>query len=95
MAVVVEIEEAAACLGAKPLQVFRYILVPALLPAWLTGFALAACLGLLVFVDFLRANTPWVVYWNYEEKYAVNPVLEFLHPKAFRFGHEGRGWERA
>lgn len=40
-----EIEEAATCLGAKPWQVFRHILLPTLLPAWLTGFALAFARG--------------------------------------------------
>ncbi|MFO5689573.1 ABC transporter permease subunit, partial [Klebsiella pneumoniae] len=40
-----EVEEAPACLGARPLQVSRHILVPALLPAWLTGFALAFARG--------------------------------------------------
>ena len=40
-----EIEEAATCLGAKPWQVFRHILFPTLLPAWLTGFALAFARG--------------------------------------------------
>jgi len=41
-----EVEEAAACLGARPLQVVRHVLLPALLPAWLTGFALAFARGL-------------------------------------------------
>src|SRR5450830_699324 len=55
-----EIEEAAACLGAKPLQVFRYILVPALLPAWLTGFALAFARGVGEYgsVIFIAGNMP-------------------------------------
>ena len=56
-----EVEEAAACLGARPLQVFRYILVPALLPAWLTGFALAFARGVGEYgsVIFIAGNMPF------------------------------------
>ena len=55
-----EVEEAAACLGARPLQVFRHILVPALLPAWLTGFALAFARGVgeSGSVIFIAGNMP-------------------------------------
>jgi sulfate transport system permease protein len=55
-----EVEEAAACLGAKPLQIFRYVLVPALLPAWLTGFALAFARGIGEYgsVIFIAGNMP-------------------------------------
>ena len=55
-----EVEEAAACLGANPLQVFRHILVPALLPAWLTGFALAFARGVGEYgsVIFIAGNMP-------------------------------------
>ena len=55
-----EVEEAAACLGAKPLQVFRHILMPALLPAWLTGFALAFARGVGEYgsVIFIAGNMP-------------------------------------
>ncbi len=49
-----------ACLGARPLQVFRHILVPALLPAWLTGFALAFARGVGEYgsVIFIAGNMP-------------------------------------
>jgi len=49
-----EVEEAAACLGAKPFQIFRHILLPALLPAWLTGFALAFARSVI----FIAGNMP-------------------------------------
>jgi len=35
-------------------------------------------LGLLLAVDLARANTPWIIYWNYQEKYASNPIIELL-----------------
>lgn len=35
-------------------------------------------LGLLLTVDLARANTPWIIYWNYRDKYASNPVIELL-----------------
>lgn len=35
-------------------------------------------LGLLLIVDLARANTPWIIYWNYHEKYATNPIIELL-----------------
>lgn len=41
-----EQEEAAASLGATRWQTFRHVILPALIPAWLTGFALAYARGL-------------------------------------------------
>ena len=35
------IEEAAVSLGAGPFQTFRRVILPEILPAWVTGFTLA------------------------------------------------------
>lgn len=55
-----EVEEAAASLGANPFQVFRFVLIPALLPAWLTGFTLAFARGIGEYgsVIFIAGNMP-------------------------------------
>ena len=55
-----EAEEAAASLGASRAQTFRLIIVPALLPAWLTGFGLAfaRALGEYGSVVFISGNMP-------------------------------------
>ncbi|MDW8311105.1 MAG: hypothetical protein RMK20_17160, partial [Verrucomicrobiales bacterium] len=41
----------------------------------------ALLLGALLVGDLARANLPWIVHWNYKEKYATNPVIEFLREK--------------
>ncbi len=58
----VEMEEAAACLGASRWQVFRRVLFPPLVPALLTGFALAfaRALGEYGSVIFIAGNMPMV-----------------------------------
>lgn len=38
-------------------------------------------LGILLVGDLARANQPWIVHWNYREKYATNPVIEFLRER--------------
>jgi len=55
-----EIEDAAASLGASRWQTFTRVLLPALLPAWLTGFALAfaRALGEYGSVVFISGNMP-------------------------------------
>ena len=55
-----EVEEASASLGATRAQTLRRIVLPALLPAWLTGFALAfaRCLGEYGSVVFIAGNMP-------------------------------------
>jgi hypothetical protein len=42
--------------------------------AW-AGIAL---LGLILAGDLMRANGPWVLYFDYKDRYAMNPVIEFL-----------------
>ncbi len=55
-----ELEEAAASLGAGRWQTFRRVIVPAILPALLTGFALAfaRALGEYGSVVFIAGNMP-------------------------------------
>jgi sulfate/thiosulfate transport system permease protein len=55
-------EEAARTLGAKPWQVFRFVILPAIAPALLTGCALAfaRCVGEYGSVIFIAGNVPKV-----------------------------------
>lgn len=57
-----EFEEAAATLGATRLQAFRRVIFPAILPAWLTGVALAfaRAVGEYGSVIFIAGNIPLV-----------------------------------
>jgi len=58
----VEVEEAAACLGANRWQTFRLVILPAIWPALLTGFALAfaRAIGEYGSVIFIAGNIPMV-----------------------------------
>jgi hypothetical protein len=40
-------------------------------------------LGLLLVVDMARADDPWIVTWNYAEKYASNPIIDLLREKPY------------
>lgn len=56
-----EVEEAALSLGATPVQVFVRVILPAVLPALLTGFALALARGVGEYgsVIFIAGNMPF------------------------------------
>lgn len=43
----------------------------------------ALALGLFLVADLGRANLPWIIYWNYAEKYATNPIIERLRDKPY------------
>ena len=46
------------------------------------GWALAV-LGLIIALDLGRANQPWIIWWNYEQKYSTNPVIDLLRDKPY------------
>lgn len=43
----------------------------------------AVLFGLLLVVDLGRANAPWIIYYDYVEKYASNPVIDFLKARPY------------
>jgi sulfate transport system permease protein len=74
-----ELEEAAASLGATRLQTFTRVIVPTLLPATLTGFALAFARGLGEYgsVVFVSGNMPF--------KTEIAPVLIVASLEQFNY----------
>ena len=42
-----------------------------------------AFLGLFLVVDLGRANKPFIIVWDYEQKYATNPLIEKLREKPY------------
>jgi len=43
----------------------------------------AVLVGLLLVADLGRANQPWVIYWDYKDKYASNPIIDRLREKPY------------
>lgn len=43
----------------------------------------AVGLGLVLAVDLGRANRPWIRVWDYEKKYASNPIVDRLREKPY------------
>jgi sulfate transport system permease protein len=75
-----EAEEAAASLGATRGQAFRRVILPSLLPALITGFALAfaRALGEYGSVVFVSGNMPY--------KTEIAPVLIVARLEEFAYG---------
>lgn len=74
-----EAEEAAACLGATRWQTFTRVILPALLPAIVTGFALAFARGIGEYgsVIFVSGNMPF--------RTEIAPVLIVAALEEFRY----------
>jgi sulfate transport system permease protein len=74
-----DVEEAAACLGASRLQTFGRVLLPTLLPATVTGFALAFARGIGEYgsVVFVSGNMPF--------KTEIAPVLVVASLESFHY----------
>jgi len=75
----VDVEEAAACLGATRGQTFWRVILPSLLPAIVTGFALAfaRALGEYGSVVFVSGNMPF--------KTEIAPVLIVARLEEFSY----------
>ena len=40
-------------------------------------------LGALLVLDLGHADLPWIVFWNYPQKYASNPIVDLLRDKPY------------
>lgn len=86
--------EAAAVMGFSIREILLYILFLALSAGavWLLmkGFFAGprakwagVVFGLLLVVDLARANKPWIRYYDYQDKYHTNPIVEFLRQRPY------------
>jgi sulfate/thiosulfate transport system permease protein len=75
-----EFEEAAASLGGTRWQIFRKIILPALYPSLLTGFALAFARGIGEYgsIVFVSGNMPY--------KTEIAPILIVARLEEFAYG---------
>ena len=75
-----ELEESAATLGARPAQITRRVLLPALFPALATGFGLAFARGIGEYgsVIFIAGNKPLVS--------EIAPLLIVIRLQEFDYG---------
>jgi sulfate/thiosulfate transport system permease protein len=75
----IEVEKAAECLGANKWQTFRYVIMPYLLPSWLTGFTLAFArsIGEYGSVVFVAGNLP--------NKTEISPLLIVIRLEQFNY----------
>jgi sulfate transport system permease protein len=76
-----DVEEAAASLGAGRLSTIVRIVLPALGPSWLTGFALAFARGIGEYgsVIFIAGNMPY--------KSEIAPLLIIIQLEQFEYAH--------
>lgn len=74
-----DLEEAAETLGASPFYIFRRIILPAVLPALLTGFTLALARGIGEYgsVVFISGNLPF--------KTEITPLLIVIKLEQFDY----------
>ena len=40
-------------------------------------------LGLFLVADLARADLPWIIHWDYKQKYASNPIIDILRDKPY------------
>jgi sulfate transport system permease protein len=75
-----DLEDAAETLGARPWQVFRRIVLPAVMPAVLTGFTLAFARGIGEYgsVVFISGNLPY--------KTEITPLLIVIKLEQYEYG---------
>jgi hypothetical protein len=61
-------------------------LVGVILSGWFSGGRArlgVMLLGLLLLIDLGRANQPWVVVTDYEQRYQSNPIVDFLRERPY------------
>jgi hypothetical protein len=79
------------CLGEVVWFIIYWVISVALMMTILSGAWTGSrakwawvCLGAILICDLSRADQPWTNYFDYKEKYAMNPAVEILEKEPFQ-----------